>query len=63
MGCRYVKEFEFGGKVSTSDLAQDRKLMAAAVHKHEKAQHQGEPLTKLAKGGKASCKCGGAAKK
>ena len=25
-----------------------------AVHKHEKALHKGEPLTKLAKGGKTS---------
>lgn len=26
----------------------------AAVHKHEKAMHKGEPLTKLAKGGKTN---------
>jgi hypothetical protein len=25
-----------------------------AVHKHEKAKHPGEPLTKLAKGGKTN---------
>ena len=30
MGCTYVKEFSFGGKVTP----------AAAVHKHEKALHQ-----------------------
>jgi hypothetical protein len=40
-----------GGKVH-SDAAMDKKVMAKAVHKHEKALHKGEPLTKLAKGGK-----------
>ena len=35
------------------DLAQDKKMIAGAVHKHEKAMHKGEPLTKLARGGKA----------
>jgi hypothetical protein len=82
MGCKYVKEFDFGtkgkdgsvkyamgGKVSGkgyakggacyaeggnvhSDVAMDKKVVAKAVHKHEKALHKGEPLTKLAKGGK-----------
>jgi hypothetical protein len=78
MGCKYVKEFDFGtkgkdgsvkyamgGKVSGkggacyaeggkvhSDVAMDKKVVAKAVHKHEKAMHKGEPLTKLAKGGK-----------
>ena len=33
------------------DLAQDKKLVAAAVHKHEKARHKGQPMTKLKKGG------------
>ena len=33
------------------DLAQDKKMAAAAVHKHEKAMHPGKPMTKLAKGG------------
>jgi hypothetical protein len=33
------------------DLAQDRKMIAGAVHKHEKAKHKGQPLTKLKKGG------------
>lgn len=78
MGCKYVKEFDFGtkgkdgsvkyamgGKVSGkggacyaeggkvhSDVAMDKKVVAKAVHKHEKAMHKGDPLTKLAKGGK-----------
>lgn len=65
MGCKYVKEFDFtpykcGGKVATkyaeggsvkADLKQDKKMIAQAVHKHEKAQHPGKPLTKLKKGG------------
>jgi hypothetical protein len=33
------------------DLAQDKKMVAGAVHKHEKAMHPGKPMTKLAKGG------------
>ncbi len=33
------------------DLAQDKKMVAAAVHKHEKARHKGQPMTKLKKGG------------
>ena len=35
-----------------ADLKQDKKMIAGAVHKHEKAKHKGQPLTKLAKGGK-----------
>jgi hypothetical protein len=33
------------------DLAQDKKMIAGAVHKHEKSKHKGQPLTKLKKGG------------
>ena len=33
------------------DLAQDKKMIAGAVHKHEKKMHPGKPLTKLKKGG------------
>ena len=70
MGCKYVKEFSFGGGVGESakfvkgyyrggkvkmaaggDVAQDKALVKAAVHKHEKAMHPGKPMTKLAKGG------------
>ena len=36
------------------DLAQDKKMIAAAVHKHERAKHPGKPMTKLAKGGVTS---------
>ena len=61
---KYVKEFCFGGSVNkpgyksggsvegkTTDVKQDKKMIATAVHKHEKAQHPGKPLTKLKKGG------------
>jgi hypothetical protein len=34
-----------------ADLKQDKKMMAGAVHKHEKRLHPGKPMTKLAKGG------------
>jgi hypothetical protein len=33
------------------DLKQDKKMIAGAVHKHEKAMHPGKPPTKLKKGG------------
>lgn len=64
MGCKYVKDFEFstkngytgsakgyaeGGEV---DRKEDKKMIATAVHKHERAQHPGKPLTALKKGGK-----------
>lgn len=52
---QYVKEFTFakGGAVGAihDDIAQDKAMIKAAVHKHEKAQHKGTPLTKLKKGG------------
>ena len=34
-----------------ADLKQDKAMIKAAVHKHERAQHPGQPLTKLKKGG------------
>jgi len=37
-----------------ADLKQDKKMMAGAVHKHEKKLHPGKPMTKLAKGGPTS---------
>jgi hypothetical protein len=40
-----------GGSVK-ADMKQDKAMVKAAVHKHEKALHKGEPMTKLAKGGK-----------
>jgi hypothetical protein len=33
------------------DLKQDKKMIAGAVHKHEKKLHPGKPMTKLKKGG------------
>ena len=36
------------------DLAQDKKMIAGAVHKHERAKHKGQPLTTLKKGGPTS---------
>ena len=38
-------------KVDKEDIKQDKKMIAAAVHKHEKHDHPGKPLTKLKKGG------------
>lgn len=53
-------EFKFGGSAKYakggkvhSDAPMDKNVVVKAVHKHEKAMHKGEPLTKLAKGGKA----------
>jgi hypothetical protein len=37
-----------------ADLKQDKKMIAGAVHKHEKRLHPGKPMTKLAKGGVTS---------
>jgi len=37
--------------MNKADLKQDKKMMAGAVHKHEKKLHPGKPMTKLAKGG------------
>jgi hypothetical protein len=42
-----------GGKVSAAE----------AVHKHERAKHKGQPLTKMAKGGSASKRADGCATK
>lgn len=35
-----------------ADMKQDKKMMAGAVHKHEKRMHPGKPMTKFAHGGK-----------
>lgn len=37
-----------------ADLKQDKKMIASAVHKHEKAKHKGQPMTKLKAGGVTS---------
>ena len=36
-----------------ADLKQDKKMIAGAVHKHEKKMHPGMGMTKLKKGGAA----------
>jgi hypothetical protein len=43
-----VKGYARGG---AADIKQDKAMVKAAVQKHERAKHPGEPLTKLAKGG------------
>ena len=35
-------------------MKQDKKMMAGAVHKHEKRLHPGKPMTKFSKGGKTN---------
>jgi hypothetical protein len=77
MGCKYVKEFEFGGSTnryvkayyrggkvegSDADLKQDKAMIGTAVHKHERALHPGKPMTKLATGGTVKMAAGGKAK-
>ena len=37
-----------------ADLKKDKKMIAGAVHKHEKSMHPGKPMTKLKKGGPTS---------
>jgi hypothetical protein len=39
-----------------ADEAEDKKMIKAAVHKHEEHDHPGKPLTKLKKGGRAEGK-------
>lgn len=41
------------GYAAGGDVAQDRAMIARAVHAHEKHDHPGKPMTKLAKGGSA----------
>ena len=45
-----------GGMVKKSDIKQDKAMIASAVHKHERAKHKGQPLTKMAKGGSTASK-------
>jgi len=40
--------------MNKADLKQDKKMVAGAVHKHEKSMHPGKPMTKLKKGGPTS---------
>jgi hypothetical protein len=41
-------------KHDKADVKADKKMIAAAVHKHEKAKHKGQPMTKLRAGGKTN---------
>lgn len=50
---RGVPGFKKGSKVSAAE----------AVHKHERAKHKGQPLTKMAKGGSVSKRADGCATK
>ena len=54
----FVKGYARGGKAAScyaeggaADIAQDKAMIKAAVHKHEKGMHPGKPPTKLARGG------------
>ena len=40
------------------DLKQDKATAAKAGHAHERSKHKGQPLTKLAKGGKTNAQMG-----
>jgi hypothetical protein len=51
-GKTMVKGYARGG---AADIKQDKAMVKAAVQKHERAKHSGEPMTKLAKGGMAEC--------
>ena len=41
-------------KHDKAEMAADKRMIAAAVHKHEKAKHKGQPMTKLRAGGKTN---------
>ena len=49
-GKTMVKAYARGG---AADVKQDKAMVKAAVQKHERARHPGEPMTKLAEGGMA----------
>jgi len=40
--------------MAKSDIKQDKAMIKAAVHKHERGMHPGKPMTKLARGGKTN---------
>jgi hypothetical protein len=46
-----------------SDIKQDKAMIAAAIHKHEKHDHPGKPLTKLKSGGSVSKRADGCAQR
>ena len=41
-------------KHDAADIKADKKMIAAAVHKHERKMHPGKPVTKLRAGGKTN---------
>lgn len=41
-------------KHDKAEMAADKKMIASAIHKHEKSKHPGSALTKLKKGGVTS---------
>ena len=41
-------------KHDKAEMAADKKMIKAAMAKHEKAKHPGQPLTKLKAGGKTN---------
>lgn len=49
--------------MNKSDLKQDKKMAATAIHKHERGMHPGKPLTKLKSGGGVKIRGTGAATK
>ena len=40
--------------MAKDDIKQDKAMIGAAVHKHERRMHPGKSVTKLAKGGKTN---------
>jgi hypothetical protein len=58
-----VSGMKKGGEAKKGDIKQDKAMIALAVHKHERAKHKGQPLTKMAKGGSASRRADGCASK
>ena len=40
--------------MAKNDIKQDKAMVKAAVHKHERGMHPGKPMTKLARGGKTN---------
>ncbi len=63
MVAEQVPAMKKGGMAKKSDIKQDKAMIASAVHKHERAKHKGQPLTKMAKGGSASKRGDGCATK
>lgn len=50
--CGYANGGHAEAGESAADERQDKRMIAAAVHKHERHDHKGEPLTKLGSGGR-----------